>query len=132
MQTTSLELSKKLKAIGVPQKSEFYWVQNKYNEEVSDYNVRYWMYDTDLEAIYSQINHVSAFLSCEIGELLPDFTCQKYGDKFEATIVLPGKWVDMGDMIEYESHDETADTEAEARGLLLEYLIQQGIINFNL
>ncbi len=112
MQTTSLALSKRLKAFGVPQTSTFWY---HYMPDVKDYMP---------ELYFPQGLHgdkdIATFLSCEIGELLPDYAVtMRTKDGWTAQIVgsdnMAFGWI---------------DTEAEARGLLLEYLIQQGIITF--
>lgn len=73
-QVTSLELSKKLKELGVKQDSLFYWTpSNAYNKYyISDIGYR-------LTPIPSE-NEYSAFTVAELGELLPAIV-YSYGNK---------------------------------------------------
>jgi len=112
MQTTSLALSKRLKALGVPQDSAFYY----FDTLPYDWDAKWWLFYEKNDTWAG----ISSFLSCEIGELLPDYAVtMRTKDGWTAQIVgsdnMAFGWI---------------DTEAEARGLLLEYLIQQGIITF--
>jgi len=59
---TSLELSKALKDAGVPQKSEFYWVQDKTNGES-------YLSTKKKDGMWE--DSCSAFLSDELGAMLP-------------------------------------------------------------
>lgn len=65
---TSLELSKRLKALGVKQESEFYWVESQINHK--------WVIERK-EMVRLEIfgdSATSAFLASELGEMLPDYT----------------------------------------------------------
>jgi hypothetical protein len=134
-QVCSLELAKRLKELGIKQESEFYWLDGnvmsvdkiewariEFNSELTTYS---------LKEIYS------AFTVVELGEGLPD--------KMEFTngteISSKGShilyfWCVMGVekriyCIGFYDRPETlqiADTEANARALMLIYLIENGLV----
>ena len=60
---TNLELSKKLKAAGVPQKSEYYWVDDTKEPHIKGWSI--------VKDNWSDKEKISAYLSTEIGEWLP-------------------------------------------------------------
>lgn len=114
-QITSLELSKRLKELGVKQINWFYWVHefgnwwlfNKENYEgKKKSSVRIWSYP--------------AFTVAELGELLPDiqFRTDKEGSIYRIVF--------FGDSrgIKIEARDET-----NARAKLLIYLLANKLIN---
>ena len=77
---TSLELSKRLKALGVKQESEFYWVESQINHK--------WVIERK-EMVRLEIfgdSATSAFLASELGELLPSYIKEKisYWSVFES------------------------------------------------
>lgn len=69
---TSLELSKKLKELGVPQKSQFYWTQgtDEYGNYVDHWYVVFHPNGVSSEAL-AKGWIVSAFLASELGDMLP-------------------------------------------------------------
>jgi len=70
-QLSNLELSKKLKSLGVPQESLFYW---NFNNAVPEQG---WYLD-DENLAYDKKDTVSAFTVAELGEKLPkDFYVPK-------------------------------------------------------
>lgn len=126
-QVTNLELSKKLKELGVKQKSLFYWIQGSDNkwglnkhiwEDVSPKNF---------------LNPVSAFLASELGEILPETVRLEAGlgmlvifksgwnKKWKATY--QGVAMDEQNIIGF-----TADTEADARAKMLIHLLENKLI----
>ena len=107
---TSLALSKRLKELGVEQKSEFYWVKLG-----SAFDLVYG------KSIYSSSlpeGAISAFLSSELGEMI--------GSGFDL-YCKDGKWIIQGGMGPTELRHE-GSSESEARGLLLVYLLEQKLI----
>jgi hypothetical protein len=68
-QVTSLELSKKLKELGVPQNSLFYWEEYLVgeNEYMGNKIVAFGEWECDED------EHLSAFTVAELGDLLMDF-----------------------------------------------------------
>ncbi len=119
-QVCSLELARKLKVLGVRQKSAFYWIENK----------RY----IPLEF------KTSAFTVAELGEMLPNEKCYDYfySHKFGT---VNKKWI-CGkqepvecDGLEYcktqqsSFHFTKSNTEVNARAKLLIYLIENHIVD---
>lgn len=107
---TSLELSRKLKELGVKQESAFYWC-SEYGEifELTQYR----MYQT-----------IAAFSVAELGEMLPALDCH-------SRRVIPGEWFcEYSDYISNVGFPVqfTADTEANARAKMLIYLIENNLI----
>tara|TARA_R110000850_G_scaffold32138_6_gene88152 strand:+ start:1156 stop:1497 length:342 start_codon:yes stop_codon:yes gene_type:complete len=109
--TTSLELSKKLKELGVKQESEFYWV---YIDEKDE-----WVLMDNSDTHYEK---VSAYISSELGEMLPlgiktsrqrannpnSYECCQ--EDFNGFLIKGG------------------DTESEAKGRMLIYLLENNLI----
>lgn len=77
---TSLETSQKLKALGVEQKSLFYWVQICNDEWWKEpvFNKYYLQYGKEPRDSFTNVqNPISAFLSAELWEILPLFEVRK-------------------------------------------------------
>ena len=127
-QTTSLELSKKLRALGVPQKSCFYWklseIQQKY--VLVDYTAikidhskkpRNWDYP-----VYS------AYLSDQIGRWLPiNFSYSRGSERWHVRY-----WSANPDPLRTSStfvHHIEHESMVEAMALMLIYLIENGYID---
>ncbi len=66
-QVTSLEISKRLKELGVKQESWWYWCKNKDGAFIESWEYKKRNLTTDIE-------HLSAFTVAELGEMLPDYT----------------------------------------------------------
>ena len=115
---TSLRLSKKLEAIGVPQESEFYW------HEREDIEGGY-----ELEYGESHSARISAYLSSELGELLPNGMRLLIQSSF-----CLGTWsvelLEIKTLRERKHLIQSRISEAEARGKMVEYLVAQGLITF--
>jgi len=115
---TSLELSKKLKEAGVPQRSVFYWECEYKNSKliakkiVYKYEIVPDIVPTEMKIRYgNEVFYYSAYLAGELGELLPSGTklwrrnfwfCETFG----------------GSKLIF------TDLEAEARGRMLLWLIK--------
>lgn len=135
-QVTLLESSKRLKKLGVPQNSLFYWVET-YNPECAQ---RSWslFYDKDDD---DRVNpHVSAFTCAELGEMLPkeviigndiyefyEICNFKFGTKdtswgfsYRKTLYF-GRWMDW-------LYSTCEKNEAEARAKMLIYLLENNLI----
>lgn len=112
---TSLELSKRLKELGVKQNSifswYFYYVETD-QEPQTGFTVEY----TPTEKLREGTD-CSAFLASELGEILPDWVYSVFNEE---------RWDCMGGGFEFHF---TADTECDARAKMLIYLLEQGIIN---
>lgn len=126
-QVCSLELSKRLKELGVRQESAFYWVNHiwrgKYPEHEEDlillpnFQVNEGLYPLDYW------ERIAAFTVAELGEMLGEHVFSEY----EHDLSLPWKCTfDEGYM--KPKRFEYADTEANARAKMLVYLIEQGIV----
>jgi len=114
-QVVSLELSKRLKELGVKQESLFWWEGEEIYSSLESCQ--------DCMSTCSQPNSgVSAFTVAELGEMLnEEITCISFTSTF-------GEWI----AAEYSSgcyyNDQEADTEADARAKLLIFYIEEGII----
>lgn len=129
-QVTSLEISKRLKELGVKQEGIFDWCEIDEND---------WMLllrkQKEFEALREKYGDneavVSAFTVAELGEMLPksqktkegilDLWCVKLHNDTWATVYLK-----TGD--NYSEYDQYADTEADARGKLLIYLLENNLL----
>lgn len=105
-QVTNLELSKKLKALGVKQKSLWYWTDKGLK--------RCEAWDKDDERILC-----SAFTVAELGEMLP---AGSHSRRFKYKSVM---WNCIVPYEDFE-HGEAGDSEANARAKALIWLIEQG------
>ncbi len=122
-QVTSLELSKKLKELGIKQESYFYWWQPLEDD-------KHWelVVFKELPSGFQQPNEsvenrrASAFTVAELGELLPhainyaELSCHK-----DET-----KWIIHYGIREIEI---VGKTEADARGKMLVYLLEKKLIS---
>lgn len=109
----SLDLAKRLKELGVKQESYFWWHWLDRQKPT----IRMW---TDDFLCSPRHGYVSAYTSGELGEMLPmDTATRKVAQNMDSYC-----WA-----IDYEARTFTGDTEAEARGLMLEYLINNKLHN---
>jgi hypothetical protein len=108
-QVCNLELSKKLKELGVKQESLFYWVsiQGKYFIQHAIF----------VDPEYQSQPTYSAFTVAELGEGLPDNVITwRDTEKWCCVIEKP------------KDHDEFEDTEANARAKILIYLLKNKLV----
>ena len=136
-QVCSLELSKRLKELGYPQKSLWYWVNDgKALNEGKDRWILVYKYWTNYKSL-SRPDKVSAPSVAEIGMALPNNLKDKNGKFLWLTSAMRSDRIwfiwydntlkkDIVNGIFY--YRQTADTEAEARGLMWEYLKKNGLI----
>jgi len=125
-QVTSLELSKKLKTLGVKQESAFYWDSDS---EMQQWSVRRYR------------GFYSAFTVAELGEMLPPGIFQEVGMEFNTWQfgTIPKTWC-----VQYRETRLTirenysrrtfpinsfSGTEADARARMLIHLLEKGVIN---
>jgi len=104
----NLELSKRLKKLGVKQESEFWWVKTQYDG---------WKIQNQKGSAFlgNIMPSISAFLSSELGDLFPKDYCIEFnGDQWMCYKEIP--------RIEY------GNTEADARAKMLIYLIENKIM----
>lgn len=120
-QVTSLEISKRLKELGVKQESFFHWCGLK------NYNIQYgnFVYMGDV---------VSAFTVAELGEMLPrGFRSGRCSPKFQRKkgAYKAYNWHDGYGTLEKIDKDFFADTEADARGKMLIYLLENNLTSLS-
>ncbi len=118
-QVCSLELSKKLKELGVEQESLFYWVENY----PGVWNIRY-----EREKVYHTF--VSAFTVAELGERLPFGVMSIHIDtRFNKDYaeLKGGDWFCRNETRGKRKYIY-AKTEADARAKMLIYLIENKLI----
>ena len=116
-QVTSLELSKKLRELGVKQESLFYWVEG----DMGGMSIS----QLDVHGFTKDHVHCSAFTVAELGEMLPAMTESKYfssdfgehdGENWGCNAKEAGYKFIM------------AKTEADARAKMLIYLIEKKLV----
>lgn len=126
-QVTSLELSKKLKQLGVKQESIFVW--EYYDDQC--HGIKYLPYSV-IPDIYNKFQIYSAFTVSELGNILPKTLKDNLGDVFELHCCFDPKggcyvfYVIDGEHIEHESKCDYS--EANARAKMLIYLIENGMV----
>lgn len=113
---TSLELSKRLKELGVKQESEFYWAEIFITQEIAVVSSKSFSITKGPIA--------SAFLSSELGELLPE-DC--YLIKRKRRQQESYGWYCKS--FRNDSYIQFSNTEADARANMLIYLIENKIID---
>lgn len=122
-QVTNLELSKTLKELGVKQESLFYWWYNGQSFYIGKRNESW----SGLDNMPSPLKFeklkkdeiYSAFTVSELGKKLPPHFNSYRGDF--------GKWFCYSDSNVIKAETQEADTEANARGKMLQYLIENNI-----
>lgn len=128
-QVTSRELSQKLKDLGVKQESLFYWHFTEYEDALV-------LFGDEHTSIVEEgkrhefVGYVSAFTVAELGEMLPlMLDVDGFIVSWESTKKL-NSWSVYLENGNYKkmSPEFKADTEAEARGLMLVYLLENKLI----
>jgi len=128
-QLTSLELSKKLKELGVEQKSVFYW-QPK-GLELGKWVVKESGWKNKPEGVYD----VSAFTVAELGEMLPHYLMErKDGRAWDCALTItkiqgkPNVSWEVWYITKHSLPKINGKTEANARAKMLIYLIENKLI----
>jgi len=118
-QVTSLALSKRLKELGVKQESIFFWSYYDDGHSKDKPGIAF----ADNCNLSFMENLVSAFTVAELGQLL-------YGEETPHSKGGGGYWEtsEYYDLVDGR-HRITADTEAEARGLMLAHLIENKLLS---
>lgn len=114
-QTTSLEVSQNMEKLGFKQESLFY-------VDEQDGDITYGMFTPPN---YSGHTFISAFTCSELGEMLPAYFGSHYNKQW-------GKWTCFDGARSEEFTTlwvEKAETEADARGKMLIYLAENGLID---
>lgn len=132
-QVASLELSKRLKELGVRQESAFYF-ETIVNEEGdrSVTNLRFNKFYDDA-ANKRHVSYISAFTVAELGEMLPREYFNPLGEESGLCRLKVFKNSNSNEWaIAYDAENMRVvccvDTEANARAKMLIYLIEQGIV----
>jgi len=125
-QVSSLELSKKLKELGINQESLFKWHGEKNNWEIK--------LSTETSS------NISAFTVAELGEMLPEEInfplkngkARKWSHSWgtrKCKLHAQGMWVvTYSNYYARETYKKYAETEADARAKMLVYLIENKLI----
>jgi hypothetical protein len=125
-QVCSVELARKLKELGVKQKSHFWWSRSWIEsfENQMDWKL------CRFGETFNEITRCSAFTAAELGEMLPHNHASQRKD-------IPGKkgegvrkeWIAYHLVVdETQMVYERGDTEANARATLLTHLLEKGMI----
>ena len=117
-QCVGLELSKKLKKLGVKQDSYFDHIRS-YPDKPYSLSGGTWRSD-------DEFGRISAFTVAELGEMLKGwiYECRCGGNVWTITAVNPPS-VDKDGKPTYQTH--SANTEADARAKMLIYLLENGL-----
>lgn len=121
---TSLELSKKLKELGVKQESIFSHI---------DYGGKYNVYPTDLFIKKEGLDYVSAFLASELGEMLPDSLFECFDIcivKNESKYHIAYSRIIMGEDADVEAEADDSNL-ADALAKMLIYLLENNLLSVN-
>lgn len=121
-QVTSLELSKRLKELGVKQDGIFWWVQHK--NPVEDQTPRVEIGYDAYEHVYKIL--VSAFTVSELGEMLKSLYI---GKEAPGKIIFPEYMPSIDKWCSYLYGNIEEKTEADARTKILIYLIENKFIS---
>ena len=120
---TSLELSKRLKELGVKQESLFYWI----NFEENRPEVCYFR-----ETNFTNTHKISAFLASELGEMLPyyiEYDSDKPGDQIygqmEFAKCADGEWW----ICYFNGPTQKEKSMADTLGKMLIHLIEKDLVN---
>lgn len=140
-QVASLELSKKLKELGVKQESIFVWVKQNH-VLLSNPPQDCWELEPTLYGSKHYLRckgYCSAFTVAELGEILPD----RLDDK-EKDMKYQGRWVNGLDTrkqpaiwevsymdygLQYPIYCVISETEADARAKMFIYLLENGLLD---
>lgn len=126
---TSLEISKKLKELGVKQDSEFFWTNvlvNLGEDGILEAEEYVLTNSGEIQILknnfgYKGIDIYSAFLSSELGDMLPNNIINYSKDGNQWCCIL-------GKPMPEHTYATFADTESDARGKMLIYLIENNLL----
>lgn len=127
-QVTSLELSKKLKELGVSQESLFYWIYT--DAPLADGSRDKVVLGTTLRDSHWELggeqDTYSAYTVAELGDLLPEPDGRGWVDftKLKGRYVVTFKVNSLKKLASFQS-----PTEADARAKMLVYLIENGLLD---
>jgi len=123
-QVTSLDISKRLKELGVKQDSLFYWVREGHHffdsKEIQPREPKLEQVKPPYDFPYESVG--SAFTVAELGEMIPMWSCDSWKPAETTNAALKGTW--CCDFDEDKKTRQYAETEADARGEMLIYLLE--------
>lgn len=123
-QVTSLELSKRLKELGVKQESHFFWIDAYENYKITSEAYEGWVIRPKYNAFdsISDDKRYSTYTVAELGDFL-----KQRGNYFEETY-----WKNGFRIYDKESGFFVEEmVEANARAKMLIYLIEKGLLEVN-
>lgn len=130
-QVTSLELSKRMKELGFPQDSLFYWI--KKTDIIDEYVIGNNSDLLNIGITPLHDNSISAYTVAECGEMLPaeiDINDRCYSGK--GFLIIEPERIDDGVIWEvyyrWTAYSCVDDTEADARAKMLCYLKEKNLI----
>ena len=120
-QVCSLELSKRLKELGVKQESLWWWVINNKKNNLAE------VWQQPCRDIFDYTNY-SAFTCAELGEMLPIDSC--YSIKKDLDEDENGLWECRYTYVTKDSGPKAvlANTEANARASMIVYLLENKLM----
>lgn len=125
-QVCSLELAKKLRELGIKQKSLWSWTlscdMGSTAQDIQEGIMRICLHNAASKS--NNIENYSAFTVAELGEML-----SKYGKRAFATWKTSEDWYCFD--INERDFKQYADTEANARAKMLIHLIENKLVEFN-
>lgn len=131
-QVTSLELSKKLKSLGVPQESLFKWVSQMSSGTLSPRYFDIAIIPTSQFVPGACEIVCSAFTVAELGEMLKGEQVSHFGSTAYATLAKPQWWITGGKWLpekqKYDHFESDENKWADALAKMLIHLIEQGIV----
>lgn len=148
-QVTSLDLSKKLKELGMKQESEFVWYEANHSILKSDIGKLFWNLSHKYNDSARNNPRISAFTVAELGKILMRLPARDSNGELQTIIFQNSKCNDddcdcgatenftveykVGQNIKhvemsYPQKGEKEPTEAEARGQMVAYLVENKII----
>lgn len=125
-QVTSLEISKRLKELGAWQDTLFYWTVDS-RDKIKPHKV---IWKGGLDKIHSdKVSILPAYTVAELGEILPSYiVSHKSIADVDSGNVAEGFVVKNEEMKLGEPRYQHSKTEADARGKMLIYLLENKLI----
>lgn len=125
-QVPSLDLSKRLKELGVKQESLFYWQGYLYSEEKIELVCK--------EKLDKEYDFVSAPTVAELGEMLPLYLKKDSDRGISFSVETSGlqtwkNYNNTGWVVAYGGLTSSGNTEANARAKMLVYLLENKLIS---
>lgn len=116
-QVCSLESAKRLKELGWPQESLFYWCEPWPRDTDQTPHVNTWHYATESNVRFKY----SAYTCSELGELMPNWAAT-----FKSTYPEGIRWT--AEDGQSPEHKHIGNTETEARAKMLIHLTENGLV----